>query len=96
MDDGHTFGYQRNEFLRIQYTCQVSGNSVTVSSNVETSGYKPWWSSAEVTVFGAAAAPREIRLGDQVIRDARYDNASHAVTFTVPDAVKNWSLQLNY
>ena len=27
MDDGHTFAYQKDEVLRIKYSCQVSANS---------------------------------------------------------------------
>jgi alpha-glucosidase len=96
MDDGHTYAYQKNEFLRINYSCVVSGTSVTVSSKVLNGAYHPWWNSAEVTIYGAAAAPREARVGDQVIKDVRYDSATHAVTLTVPEAAKDWSLQVNY
>ena len=96
LDDGHTFAYQKNQFLRIQFTCQASASSVSVAGKVETAGYQPWWSSAEVTIFGAASAPKEARIGDQVIRDVRYDGESHSVTVAVPDALKDWSLQLSY
>ena len=96
MDDGHSYAYQKNEFLRIQYTCQVSGNIVTVGSKVESNGYKPWWNSTALTIYGATTAPKEARLGSQVISDVRYDGQSHSVTLTVPDAVKDWSLQLTY
>jgi alpha-glucosidase len=96
MDDGHTYAYQNNNFLRIQFSCAVSGNSVTVSSKNETTGYQPWWSNAEVTIYGAAAAPKEVRIGSQVIHDSRYDNLKHSVTVLVPEATKEWSLQVNY
>jgi alpha-glucosidase len=96
MDDGHTYAYQKNEFLRINYSCVVSVTSVTVNSKVLNGAFHPWWNSAEVTIYGAAAAPREARIGDQVIQDVRYDGAMHAVTLTVPDAVKDWSLEVNY
>ncbi len=69
---------------------------MTVSSKVLNGAFHPWWNSAEVTIYGAAAAPREVRVGDQVIHDVRYDGGTHAVTLTVPDAVKDWSLQVNY
>ena len=96
MDDGHTFAYQRNEFLRIEYTCRMSENSVSVSSKNINSGYQPWWNSTELTVYGAPSAPKEVRVGDRVITDARYDAAVHAVTFIVPDATKEWSVQATY
>jgi alpha-glucosidase len=96
MDDGHTFAYQKDEVLRIQYSCQVTGSSVTVSSKLQTNNYKPWWSSTEVTIYGATGAPKEARIGNEVIREVRYDAQAHSVTLTVPDAVKDWSVQVSY
>ena len=96
MDDGHSFAYQRNEFLRVAYTCQMSGNSVSVSSKNVNTGYQPWWNAAEVTIYAAPGAPKEVRLGDHQITDARYDAAAHTVIFRVPDATKEWSVQATY
>jgi alpha-glucosidase len=95
-DDGHTFAYQKGEILRVNYSCQVSNGSVTVASNVEKNSYQPWWKSAEVKLFGAAAQPKEVRIGEQIIREWRYDSLAHTVTLTVPDALKNWSVRLAF
>jgi alpha-glucosidase len=95
-DDGHTFGYQRGEFLRVNYSCQVSAGSATVSSVIEKNGYKPWWNTAELTVFGATGEPKEVRIGERTIREWRYDGAKHSITLTVPDAVSNWTVTLTF
>ena len=95
-DDGHTFAYRKGEILRISYSCQVSNGSVTVTSSTEKNAFQPWWKSAEVTLFGAAAAPKEVRIGDEVIHEWRYDSMAHAVMLTVPDAAKNWSVRLTF
>jgi len=95
-DDGHTFAYQRGEILRVNYSCQVSPGVVTVTSSVEKAAYQPWWKNAEVTIYGVAAAPREVRIGEQVLRESRYDSESHTVTLTVPDAMKNWTVRLTF
>ena len=55
---------------------------------------RPWWSAAEVTIFGAAAEPKEVRVGDQTIRDWHYDAKLHAVTLTAPDALKSWPIHV--
>ena len=96
MDDGHTYAYQKNEFLKVEYTCQVLGNSVTVGSKVVNGVYHPWWNSTEVIVYGASGGPKEARIGDQIIRDFKYDSQFHSVTLTVPDAVKDWSVRLSF
>jgi hypothetical protein len=49
-----------------------------------------------LTVYGATVAPREIRIGDQVIQGWSFDSQAHTVTLTVPEAVKNWSVRLTY
>ncbi len=95
-DDGHTFAYQKGEILRVNYSCQVSSAMVTVSSAVEKSSFQPWWKNVEVTIFGAPASPREVRIGDQVVHEWRYDSLAHTVTLIVPDAVKNWSVRLAF
>jgi len=92
-DDGHTFAYQKGEILRINYSCQVSPGSVTLSSSVEKNAFKPWWESAEVTVYGAAVAPKEVRVGDQIVQQWRFDSLAHAVILTLPDAAKNWTVR---
>jgi alpha-glucosidase len=93
-DDGHTFAYQRGEILRIDYSCAVSSASVTITSKIEKNAYKPWWNSAELTIYGAAAAPKDVRIGDQVIRDWRFDGSTHTLTLAVPAAVSNWSVEI--
>ena len=95
-DDGHTFAYQKGEILRVNYSCQISSGAATVTSNMEKSAYQPWWKSAQVTIYGAAAAPKEVRMGEQTILEWRYDSLARAVTLTVPDAAKNWSLHLAF
>ena len=95
-DDGHTFAYQKGEILRVSYSCQVSSATLTVSSTTEKSAYQPWWKSAEVTIYGTAVPPKEVRIGDQAIHEWRYDSVAHTVTLTVPDALKNWGVRLAF
>jgi alpha-glucosidase len=94
-DDGHTFAYQKGEVLRMNYSCQVSAGAITVNSRVEVDAFHPWWNSAELTIYGAAL-PKEIRLGNAIVHEWRYDSQTPAVIVTVPDAVKDWTVQLTY
>jgi alpha-glucosidase len=96
LDDGHTYAYQKGESLRVSYSCEVSAGFVRVVSTVEKSAYLPWWKSAEVTLVGAASLPKEVRVGDQVTHDWRYDSQTHSVTLTVPDALPSWSVNVAY
>ena len=82
--------------MRVNYSCQASPASITVTSTTEKSSFQPWWTSAEVTVVGASAQPKEVRIGDRVIHDWRYDTSGHSVIFTVPEASKNWTAHLTF
>jgi alpha-glucosidase len=95
-DDGHSFAYQRGELLRVNYSCQASPTKITVTSTTEKNSFQPWWNSVEVTVFGASAQPKEVRIGDLTTHEWRYDVAGHSVIFTVPNATQNWKAQLMF
>jgi len=45
-------------------------------------------------VVRPTAQPKEVRIGEQITREWRYDNLAHTITATVPDAVKNWMVHL--
>lgn len=95
-DDGHTFAYQRGEVLRVNYSCQVSANSVTVTSTIVKNAFQPWWHSAEMKLYGVASAPKEVRIGAEIDKEWRYDGQTHSITLTLPDALKNWSVQIGF
>jgi alpha-glucosidase len=95
-DDGHTFAYTNGEFLRMNYSCKVSPGSMAITSSIEKNAFQPWWTSMQLTVFGASTEPKEVRVGDRAIHDWRYDSRSYTVTLTVPDALKNWSVQVTF
>jgi alpha-glucosidase len=95
-DDGHTFAYERGEFLRVNYSCQGFASSVTVSAKTEKGGFQPWWQSVEVTVFGVGGEPKQLRIANRAVQGARYNADSHSVTLTVPEANKDWTIQIDY
>jgi len=93
-DDGHSLDYEKGSFLRVNYSCQVGANAIKIVSAVEKDGYKPWWNTSELTVFGMDKAPREVRVGDSTIHQWRFDILQHAVIFTVPEAKNNWTVEI--
>jgi len=95
-DDGHTFAYQRGEFRRTNYTCQISPGSLVVNATTKENKFQPWWHAAHVTIFGTPAQPKELRIGQQITRDWQYDAKSHSVALTIPDARENWSVSLTF
>jgi alpha-glucosidase len=95
-DDGLTFAYQKGNFLRVNFTCQVSPGSLSITGSIEKNAWQPWWNSTQLKIYGASSEPKEARVGDQLTRDWRYDAQAHSITLTVPDALKNWNVRLMF
>jgi hypothetical protein len=79
----------------VQYSCSNSPGTLSVSSRIEKNGFKPCWNSTQLTIFGLAASPTDIRLGEQLLKDWRYDTNTHSVTLTLPDAISDWTVKLS-
>jgi alpha-glucosidase len=95
-DDGHTFAFEKGEVLRVNYSCKASAGALTVSGDVVKSGYTPWWNSTEVKVFGAASLPKMVKVGGNETHAWGFDEKLHTVTLTVPDALKDWTVEISY
>jgi alpha-glucosidase len=106
-DDGHSFAYQRGEFLRQNFTCKVSPGSLTLSSAVDKNAFQPWWTSIEVTVYGMPAAAKSVDITTSgasssaspiphAASDGRFDPAAHTYTFTIPSGPASWTASVNY
>jgi len=95
-DDGLTFAYQKGNFLRVNFTCQLSPGSLTITSSIEKNAYQPWWNSTQLRIYGTGAEPKEVHIGDQVSHDWKYDAQAHCITLTVPGALKNWNVRLSF
>jgi alpha-glucosidase len=93
-DDGHTLNFEKGEFLRVNYSCQVGEAGLKIVSAMDKDGYKPWWTAAQVTVYGLDKAPKSIRVGEAAIRDWHYDAAQRAAVFALPEAKANWTVEL--
>jgi alpha-glucosidase len=93
-DDGHTFAFQRGEILSIDYSCEISGNSVMLSSKLEKNAYTPWWKDVEVQMCGVATVPKEVHINSDLSSAWRYDAAKQCISISVQDAVRNWSVHV--
>ncbi len=53
LDDGHSLGYRRGEFLRQGVTCSVEAGGVTVEFAPREGRFRPWWKGVRVVVHAA-------------------------------------------
>ena len=95
-DDGHSFQYEKGEFLRVNYSCRAGASELSVNSTIAKNAYQPWWDTTQVTVFAVPHLPREVRVDHKVAHEWRYDDKTHTIIVTVPDALRDWSVQVLY
>lgn len=95
-DDGHTFNYQKGELLRVNYSCALSADNLTITSKIETRGFTPWWNSTDVTAYGINSKPKVVQLDHSEAKDWRYDAAAKAVTVPVSNAVRDWTIRIDF
>jgi alpha-glucosidase len=85
-DDGNTLAYQRGDFLRMQFTCESSPESVKVNFSSVHAQYKPWWNSMQVTVYGISSKPRDVQLDGKAVQGWRFDERTFSVVTELPAA----------
>ena len=86
LDDGATFAYTRGEFLRINFTCAATADSVTVKMATATAKYSPWWKTINVEVQGAERQPQSVLINGQRSSDWKYAVEKHQVSVELPAA----------
>jgi alpha-glucosidase len=64
-DDGKTFDHKQGKFLRVKYSCSLTGGAaaggaLNVSISAREGSYTPWWSAMAVEIYGVERAPKEI------------------------------------
>jgi len=96
LDDGHTFNYQRGEFMRESFTCSQAEHSVTVQTNRPEGSYKPWFSEVQFTVYGITSAPGRVNLDGVAVQDFRFDPARGVVTVVGPQRASGARLEISY
>jgi len=83
-DDGTTFAYEHGEFLRMNFTCEVSADRSHVSIHIgkHEGTFPAWWSEIVVEINGLAVKPTSVNVGGHA---AKFAAANHSVTISVTD-----------
>jgi alpha-glucosidase len=95
-DDGKTMAYKHGEFLRMQFTCEATADSVKVHIGPHEGSYHPWWNELQVEVYGRNSSATYRILGSKAEpAQAVLDAAHHMVSFTIPDDGRGSDLEIS-
>ena len=92
LDDGTTLDYQKGTSLREQFSCSVSGDTVSVKAAPREGSSPAWWQSLRVEVHGGPGT--KASAGEAAA--ATYDAAHQAMVATIADSGKGAELTLKY
>ena len=96
LDDGISFAYQKGEYLRVNYTCEVSPGLIRVMISPAQGSFSPWWNQVKLEVFGILRQPRQVSASGTPLTGWSYDPASEQVIATIPDPVKGAEIVVSY
>ena len=94
-DDGHSFAYKNDQYVRINSSCKINPDGVTVTIGPHQGQFTPWWKQLEIVVYGWKSAQATATLkGDTALLQTRVDPVAHTVHVILPDSVSNRELKL--
>ncbi len=92
LDDGHTFAYTHGDFLRMNFTCEVTPDALTVHLRGQGT-YKPWWNNIRLEIYGWQPHTNSVSLAGSTawLPLAR---TSEATTVTLPANIRDLSITI--
>jgi alpha-glucosidase len=95
LDDGHSYAYTRGESRRMDFTCEVTPEALTLKV-AEQGSYKPWWTQVRVEIYGwephAGSAAIEGDSGSGAAPAVRREGEATVVMF--PETGKGLTLRV--
>ena len=95
LDDGISYAYQKGEFLRLKFSCELTSNGVTVKVGPREGSFAPWWTQLSIEVYGAAKPAASVSTAAGAVT-ASYDSEHHRVVTVVPDDAKGAEITVSY
>jgi alpha-glucosidase len=80
LDDGESFAYKRDGYLRQQVTCDAT----SLSFGKRDGSFTPWWTGFDVVIHGWTGPAPRVRLDGHAVA-VKLDAAAHTISFTLPD-----------
>jgi alpha-glucosidase len=99
LDDGVSYGFQKDEFLRVGFTCRQTAEGLSVTVTPREGSFNPWWKQLSIEVYGAgkpAAGASMMAQGSAIPVSTGFDAEHHRITAVVPDDGKGLEMKFAY
>jgi alpha-glucosidase len=94
-DDGKSLAFQRGDFLRIAFTCEILSDSIKVRIGSHQGSYPAWWQQVRIEVHGwNADTALSLVSGQDKPSPATVDRAHHTVSVAIPDTGQGADIEI--
>jgi len=94
-DDGKTMSYRRGEFLRVEFSCEVTPKGVTVHIGEHQGTFQPWWNQIQVEVYGWDSAAAGVSFkGSPSTPTVSIDTTRHVLSLEIPDEIHGSDMEI--
>jgi alpha-glucosidase len=90
LDDGVSYAYQKGDYLRLKFTCELTSTGVTVKVSPREGTFTPWWTQFSIEVYGATKPASSSSV------NTSFDSEHHRLTAVIPDIAKGLELSVAY
>lgn len=94
-DDGKTLSYTRGDFLRVEFSCALTAQGVSIHIGKHQGSFVPWWKQMHLEVFGwgwpAASMTAD---GKPVASKPSIDATKHMLSFEIGDSVNGSDIEI--
>jgi alpha-glucosidase len=87
MDDGKTLAYTRGQFLRVEYSCEMTPNGLTLRIGEHQGTFHPWWNRIHVEVYGWDSASATVTVNGNNDPPASVDTNRHMLSVELDDQI---------
>jgi alpha-glucosidase len=93
-DDGISFAYKENDFLRVKYDCESTGKGLRLHIGAREGRFQPWWTEIDVTIFDWSSTPASVLYDGKPVAKFSLDAAAHALTIVLPEKYEGGELNV--
>jgi len=94
MDDGKTLAYTRGQFLRIEYSCAITPDGLTLRIGEHQGSFHPWWNRIHLEVYGWDSATGTVTVNGSADPAASVDTHKHMLTVELDDQTHGTKLDI--
>src|SRR5580692_3301690 len=93
--DGKSFAFKRGEFLRIDFSCEVTASGISFHKVERHASFKPWWKQIHLEVYGWDAPKAAVTwTGNSAALKTTVDASRHVVSIELPDNGQSADLEV--